>query len=249
MIQPTPKSVLILGGTSDIGRAIAAAYGANGWHIILVVRNRAAGDRDAADLAVRFATRVDVEVLDVVQSSDHGVIFDRLAVLPDTVVCAVGMLGDQLRAQTDPAHAVEIIRTNFEGPVMVLEAVADRMARRGSGVIVGVSSVAGDRGRAANYIYGASKAGLTAFLSGLRGRLAPQGVHVLTVKPGFVRTRMTEGMSLPGLLTASPKEVGDAVYRASEVSRRDTIYVRPIWRLIMTIVVAIPERLFMRLKL
>jgi short-subunit dehydrogenase len=123
------------------------------------------------------------------------------------------------------------------------------MAARGRGTIVGVSSVAGDRGRGSNYVYGAAKAGFTAFLSGLRNRFASAGVHVLTVKPGFVRTAMTDGMKLPKPITAEPQQVGDAVYRAAEIRRRNVIYVLPVWRLIMLIIVHIPELVFKKLKL
>jgi decaprenylphospho-beta-D-erythro-pentofuranosid-2-ulose 2-reductase len=112
-----------------------------------------------------------------------------------------------------------------------------------------VSSVAGDRGRGSNYFYGAAKAGFTAFLSGLRNRLASAGIRVITVKPGFVRTRMTEGMRLPPVLTAEPDEVGGAIYKAAEKGRRDVIYVRSIWRVVMTIFSLIPERLFKRLRI
>ena len=123
------------------------------------------------------------------------------------------------------------------------------MAARGRGTIVGVGSVAGDRGRATNYVYGAAKAGFAAFLSGLRNRLAARGVHVLTVKPGYVRTRMTDGMALPGPLTADTREVGEAVYRAAELSRRHIIYVRPVWRAVMTVIGLVPEAVFKRLRL
>src|SRR4051794_12389565 len=101
-----------------------------------------------------------------------------------------------------------LLRANFEGPALLLGLFAERFLARGSGVLIGVSSVAGDRGRGSNYAYGAAMAGFTAFLSGLRNRLAPSGVKVLTVKPGFVRTRMTAGLKLPPLLTAEPEEVG-----------------------------------------
>ncbi|MGC2777158.1 MAG: SDR family NAD(P)-dependent oxidoreductase, partial [Bradyrhizobium sp.] len=100
-----------------------------------------------------------------------------------------------------------------------------------------------------NYVYGSAKAGLTAFLSGLRNRLAGKGVHVLTVKPGFVRTRMTEGMALPGPLTAEPAAVGAAVYRAAQERKRDIVYVLPVWRLVMAVIRAVPERVFKRLRL
>jgi hypothetical protein len=114
-------------------------------------------------------------------------------------------------------------------------------------LIVGISSVAGDRGRGSNYVYGAAKAGFTAFLSGLRNRLSPLGVRVVTVKPGFVRTRMTEGMKLPPVLTAEADEVGRAIFKAERGG--DVLYVRPVWRGVMAIIRAIPEPVFKRLKL
>jgi NAD(P)-dependent dehydrogenase (short-subunit alcohol dehydrogenase family) len=143
-----------------------------------------------------------------------------------------------------------VMRTNFEGPALLLGLLAEKFEARGSGAIVGVSSVAGDRGRGSNYVYGAAKAGLTAFLSGLRNRLSQTGVRVVTVKPGFVRTRMTAGMKLPPLLTAEPQEVGEAIFKAAEGSRaRDVIYVRPIWRLVMLVIKSIPEPVFKKLRL
>ena len=121
-------------------------------------------------------------------------------------------------------------------------------AARRSGTIIGISSVAGDRGRATNYIYGSAKAGFTAYLSGLRNRLAGQGVHVATISPGFIATRMTAGMDLPEKLTASPEEVAEAILAAQE-KRRDVVYVRPIWRLVMMVIRSIPEPVFKRLKI
>ena len=139
------------------------------------------------------------------------------------------------------------MRTNYLGPALLLNALAERFAHRGSGVLVGISSVAGDRGRAANYVYGSAKAGFTAFLSGLRNRLAPSGVHVVTVKPGFVRTRMTAGMDLSAGLTADPDEVAAAVVMAIR-QRLDVVYVRRVWRAISLVLRAIPERFFKRMK-
>ena len=138
------------------------------------------------------------------------------------------------------------MRTNYLGPALLMGALAERFERRGSGVLVGVSSVAGERGRAANYVYGSAKAGFTAFLSGLRNRLATPGVHVVTVKPGYVRTRMTAGRELPEPLTARPDEVAAATVNAIR-RRRHVIYVRPVWRLIMLLVRALPEPIFKRL--
>jgi hypothetical protein len=174
---------------------------------------------------------------------------ESLPVLPDTVICVAGELGDQRSAETDPGLASRILRANFEGPALLLGLFAERFAERGSGTIVGVSSVAGDRGRATNYVYGSAKAGFTAYLSGLRNRLARQGVRVLTVKPGFVRTRMTAGMKLPDRLTAEPQEVGQAIYRAAEVSPKDVLYVRAIWRPVMAVIRSIPEAIFKKMKI
>ena len=239
----------MLGGTSDIGRAIAGEYAAKGWNIILTARDTDAGERNAADLRVRHNANVRVVKFDLFRSEDHDALLRSLETAPDTVVSALGTLGDQTRAESDLAHAREVLFANFGGPALLLGLFANQMAKRGTGTIVGISSVAGDRGRATNYVYGSAKAGFTAFLSGLRNRLAMKGVHVLTVKPGFVRTKMTEGMKLPPALTAEPQEVARRIYRAAEVKKTDLIYVRPVWRLVMTIIRAIPESRFKKMKI
>ena len=245
----TAKTVLILGGTSDIGLAIARVYADKQWRVILAARPEADVDRNVQDLVVRYGATAWAVSFDAVRSEDHAAFLDGLGALPDTVISVVGLLGNQIQAENDLDHAAKVLRTNFEGPALLLGELANRMVVRGSGTLVGVSSVAGDRGRASNYVYGAAKAGLTAFLSGLRNRLSRTGVHVLTVKPGFVRNRMTQGMNLPAALTAAPAEIGLAVFRAAEISRKDQIYVRPVWRLIMLVIRNIPERVFKSLKL
>jgi decaprenylphospho-beta-D-erythro-pentofuranosid-2-ulose 2-reductase len=158
------------------------------------------------------------------------------------------MLPNQPRAADDIAYASLSLRTNFEGPAILLGMLADRFEKRRGGTIVGVSSVAGNRGRASNYVYGSAKAGLTAFLSGLRGRLWTSGVRVVTVTPGFVRTRMTDGMKLVPFLTAEPEEVAAAIYTAAEARHRDVVYVRRNWRLVMGVIGAMPEAMFKRIK-
>lgn len=241
------KNVLIVGGTSDMGLAIARIYAAKGWRVALAGRNVAELERNAQDLQTRSGAEVPVLKLDV---RELDIAFVRqLEPVPDTVISVVGFLGDQARAEHDIGHAAEVIRTNFEGPALLLGAFAERMKLRRSGTLVGVGSVAGDRGRRSNYVYGAAKAGFAAFLSGLRNRLAEDGVHVVTVKPGFVRTKMTAGMKLPGAITANPDEVGRAVYRAAEMNKADVIYIRPVWAVIMGIIRNIPERIFKKMKL
>ncbi|CAO4163941.1 SDR family oxidoreductase [Methylorubrum populi] len=242
-------TLLLVGATSDIGHAVAARYAEAGWRILLAARDPARAQRNADDLAARFRAEVTLLRLDILETDGFARVLDGLPVLPDTVVCAVGELGDQTRAEGDMAHAEQVMRTNFLGPALLLGLLAERFAARGSGAIVGISSVAGDRGRGSNYVYGAGKAGFSAFLSGLRNRLAGRGIRVVTVKPGFVRTRMTRDLRLPPLLTAAPSEVGRAIYAAAEGGGRDIVYVRPVWRLVMAVIGAIPEPVFRRLRL
>jgi short-subunit dehydrogenase len=183
-----------------------------------------------------------------VRGDDPAAFFDRVGEVPSTVISVVGLLGRPERAQFDHSEATRIMETNFVGPGRMLNEAALRMERRGSGCIIGISSVAGERGRASNYVYGSAKSGFTAFLSGLRNRMATKGIHVITVKPGFIATKMTAGMELPHWLTAQPDEVAAAI-QGAQGARRDTVYVRPIWRPIMALIRIIPEFLFKRLSI
>lgn len=240
-------TVTILGARSDIAMACAHTFAAQGWRVTLAARAAATLDKAARDLELRHGGTVTTRDFDALDIEGHED-FVAGADLPDVVICAVGLLGDQTTDEGDTDAATRVIRTNFEGPALALAAYANAMEARGTGVIVGISSVAGDRGRATNYIYGSAKAGFTAFLSGLRNRLAKKGVHVVTVKPGFVATQMTAHLDLPEKLTADPAEVGRAVMKAVE-RRQDVIYVRAVWRVIMGIIRAIPERVFKKLTI
>jgi decaprenylphospho-beta-D-erythro-pentofuranosid-2-ulose 2-reductase len=241
-------TVLVLGGTSDIGRATAATFAAKGWSVQLAGRDLLALQREADDIATRTGASVAILRFDALDAAAFVSVIDGLGSLPDVVVCAVGVLGDQAQSETDLDHATWIMRSNYEGPSLILGLIANRFLARGHGTIVGISSVAGDRGRASNYAYGSAKAGFTAFLSGLRNRCAGKGVHVMTVKPGFVRTRMTAGLKLPGLLTAEPSEVAASIFAAT-TRRRNVVYVKPIWSLLMVVIGAIPEPLFKRMRI
>jgi short-subunit dehydrogenase len=159
-----------------------------------------------------------------------------------------GYLGDQSKAETNWEEARRIIDTNYTGCVSILNVVAEAYAKKGAGTIVGISSVAGDRGRQSNYIYGSAKAGFTAYLSGLRNRLFKQKVNVITVKPGFVNTKMTAGLKLPPGLTAQPDQVAKRV-GAAVSSGKSVVYVLPIWALVMLVIRCLPEFIFKRLKL
>lgn len=244
----TQGPVLILGARSDIGRAIARRFAAAGHPIQLAARGAASLEADRVDLEVRHRVPVTVHEFDALATEGHAAFVDGLPGLPAVAVTAVGLMGDQAENERDGAAAARVLRSNFEGPASILAELANRFEARGSGTLVGISSVAGERGRATNYVYGSAKAGFTAFLSGLRNRLARKGVHVLTVLPGFVATQMTAGMNLPAKLTAQPEEVGEAVFHAV-AKKRNVIYVRPIWWVIMTIIRNIPEAIFKTLKI
>jgi decaprenylphospho-beta-D-erythro-pentofuranosid-2-ulose 2-reductase len=243
------KSLLVLGGSSDIGRATALHFAKKGWCIFLAGRDLEALRREADDIGARTGATVSIRAIDILDETSFERFADELPDLPDAILCVVGLLGTQRLAETDVAHASTVIRSNFEGPALILGLFAERLAARGEGTIIGVSSVAGERGRASNYVYGAAKAGFTAFLSGLRNRFGKTRLRVVTVLPGFVRTRMTKGMALPGRLTANPEEVARAIFGAVTTKPREVIYVKPIWALIMAIIKAIPERIFMRLRI
>lgn len=244
----TKPSVLIVGARSDIGLATAHAFAERGHPIRLAARNAQSLEPDRADIALRHGVEVTLHDFDALDTGSFGAGLDALPELPGIAVSAVGLMGDQAENERDAVAAARVLRSNFEGPALLFAELANRFETRGSGTLVGISSVAGERGRATNYVYGSAKAGYTAFLSGLRNRLAQKGVHVVTVLPGFVNTAMTAGMDLPGALTAEPGEVGRAIADAVQ-TRRNVIYVRPVWRVIMALIRAIPERLFKKMSL
>ena len=244
----TQPPVLILGARSDIGKAVAHKFAALGHPIQLAARNVETLQAEKTDLELRYRIPVTLHEFDALATETHPQFVASLPELPQIAVSAVGLMGRQEDNERDLDAACSVMRSNYEGPASILALLANRFEERDSGTLVGISSVAGERGRATNYVYGSAKAGFTAFLSGLRNRLAKHGVHVVTVLPGFVATQMTEGMDLPARLTAQPNEVAEAIARAV-TRKRDVIYVRPIWRLIMLIIRNIPEQIFKRLRL
>lgn len=244
----TKAPVLILGARSDIGKAVAHKFASMGHPLQLAARNVETLAADKTDMELRHKVTVTLHEFDALAIDTHAGFVAALPELPQVAACAVGLMGPQSDSEQDIHAATRIMRSNFEGPASILAVLANRFEGRGSGTLVGISSVAGERGRATNYVYGSAKAGFTAFLSGLRNRLAKRGVHVVTVLPGFVATQMTEGMDLPARLTAQPHEVADAIARAVE-RKKNIIFVRPIWRVIMTIIRNIPERVFKEMKL
>jgi decaprenylphospho-beta-D-erythro-pentofuranosid-2-ulose 2-reductase len=239
------KRVVILGATSAIAQHVARRYAEQAASLFLVARNPERLSAVAADARARGATQVETAVLDLDDFAGHARLFDGAdAALgpPDVIFVAHGVLGSR---EAGPEDAVAILRTDLVSPTSLLLHAARRMEARRAGTLVALSSVAGDRGRAANPVYGAAKAGLTALLSALRQRLSPAGVSVLTVKPGFVDTPMTA--DLPAMpFAVGPDRVAKEIVRAIERGV-DVLYTPPIWRLVMLVVRLLPERLFKKL--
>ncbi len=240
------KTVLILGATSDVGKALATVYNSHGHNLILAGRNQS--DLNAQLGTMLLKENVSIALFDARNFDQHTAWFNSLPVTPDIAICVFGYLGDQTKAMDDWREAQTIIDTNYTGAVSILNVIAESFQRRKTGVIAGISSVGGDRGRQSNFIYGSAKAGFSAYLSGLRNRLFREGVHVLTVKPGFINTKMTAGLKLPKPITASPTQVAERIYKSID-RKKNVIYVLPIWFWIMLIIKSIPEFLFKRLKL
>ena len=242
------KTLLVLGASSDIANATARRYASDGYDLILAGRDLEELARTASDIQIRLNVRAWAVHFDARAFSTHESFYESLPAKPDGVLCAIGYLGNQSAAESDLSETQKVIETNFTGCVTILNIVANDFERREAGFMIVLSSVAGDRGRRSNYLYGSSKAGLTAYLSGLRSRLSKVNVQVLTVKPGFVATRMTEGMNLPPLLTAKPEMVARDIVRAQKKGN-NAVYTRWFWRWIMLVIRSIPEFVFKKMPL
>ncbi len=243
-------AVLILGSTSPIARAVADQYAARGHSICLAARDVNEAQRIASDLEIRHQVEAKALAFDARDFDSHPDFIEqaRQSVGPiDVALVAFGAMGDQELSQRDFEKARQVIEVNYTGAASLCEALAEEMTHRGQGTIIGITSVAGDRGRASNYIYGSAKGAFTLYLQGLRNRLADEGVHVLTVKLGFVDTRMTFGMD-----TAIPVAAPDAAARAivdAAGQGTEVLYYPRFWRGIMAVIKSIPERFFKHLSL
>lgn len=243
-------SVLIVGATSAIAEATARRYAARGARLYLLGRDSERLAMIARDLEVRGAAAVSTAVLDVTHDFDADTLVAAAqAALQgiDVVLLAHGALPDQRACEQHVSQLRAAFEVNTLSTLALLTPLATLLQAQGGGTLAVLSSVAGDRGRQSNYVYGASKAALDAFLSGLRNRLARHGVQVLTIKPGFVDTPMTAGFK-KGPLWASPDIIADGIVQAID-AKRDVVYLPWFWRFIMLVICGIPERLFKRLSL
>lgn len=245
------QNVLIIGATSSIAEAVARRYAAQGARLFLVARNQAKLQAVAADLSARGAKNVYPFEMD---ANDRGRIPALLAAVGeslgkvDVALIAHGTLPEQARTENDIDYAVAEFRTNAESVITCLAALGKMFAEQRAGVIAVIGSVAGDRGRSSNYLYGAAKAAIDTYASGLRAKLFKYNVHVLAIKPGFVATAMTAHLNLPARLTAAPDDVAVDICSAIQ-KRKDTLYTPWFWKYIMFIIRYLPMAIFKRTSL
>lgn len=241
------NKVLILGASSSVALELSKILAEKGYTLQLAARSIDRLIPLKNDLIIRFSCRIELLEFDAEDMVSHGSFYNSLSSKPDIVVCLFGLLGEQDEAEKDWQKAQKILTVNYVGAVSILNVIAQDFKKKGNGVIVGVSSVAGERGRQSNYLYGSAKAGFTAYLSGLRNQLFRYNVRVITVNPGFIKSKMTEKIETPKLLTATPKQVALAIVRSIE-KNQDVVYTLWLWRWIMLIIKLIPEFIFKRLK-
>ena len=241
--------MIVLGSTSEVAQAFvekALREGEKFEKIYLLTSNRETTERFARHIDVKFLQHAEIVELDLMKEIDY---LKLEGINSSLLFCATGYLGEGTEEGLyDNKNTERIIDINYSKLVPVMNFFAQKFESRRSGTIIGLSSVAGDRGRQSNFIYGSAKAAFTAYLSGLRNYLFDKKVHVMTVKPGFMATKMTEGLPLNPKLTATPRQAADAIFKAYK-SRKNIAYVLPVWGVIMLIIRNIPEFIFKKLKL
>lgn len=241
--------MIVIGANSEVAQAFVEhclKKGEKYKTLYLLSSSPATTDKFANHIYVKYLQHTEVITLDVLKEIDYKN-FDHIE--SDLLFCASGYLGQGTEEGLyDNRNTEKIFKINFTNLVPVLNYFAKKMESRRQGIMIVLSSVAGDRGRQSNFIYGSAKAGLTAYLSGLRNYLFDKKVHVLTVKPGFMATKMTEGMPLNPALTASPEQAAAGIFKAYK-NKKNIAYVLPIWAIIMMVIRNIPEFIFKKLKL
>ena len=245
----TEINVVVVGAASAVAQAAIRLWAQRGHTLTLVGRNAKELERIAADARVRGAASVTMLTGDL---TERRFIAESIGSITSTRIAliAYGSLTDSARADYDANYLSDELHANFVSAALWAQLLANRMAANNAtgGTVAVISSVAGDRGRGSNHAYGAAKAGLTAFCSGLRARMASRRVHVITIKPGFIDSPMTAHILKKGALWATPEAVAAGIVNAID-KQRDVVYLPGFWRLIMLIITHIPEQIFKRLKI
>lgn len=251
-IIPSTKSVVILGSVSAVGRAIAHEFAKENYSIILGDVNRDENERIAKDIRIRYKVFCDTVYFDAEDFDRHPEFIDeitrKICGCPEGIVICFGYMPAQEEAQKNFALAKKTVQINYLGAVSVIEKFLEKFEERNHGFVIALSSVAGDRGRKSNYIYGSSKGALTRYLEGVQHRCARTKIKILIVKPGFMDTAMTYGLNLPKKLMASPEEAGKIIFKAWRKGKQ-VVYVKWFWRYIMLIIQHLPRFIFLRTQL
>ena len=247
------ERILLVGASSTIAQELARKLCQRGCHLVLAGRDADELESIATDLRIRYQSTVHIEPFDALQFTEHANFVERCVSLfeqpLDGVVICYGTMHDQQQAQTDWNLTDQMIQTNFTSVVSLMNLLAEYFVQQKAGYLAAISSVAGDRGRQSNYLYGSTKAALSAYLQGLRNRLYTKGVHVLTIKPGMVDTPMTDGLVNPdSFLVSSPQQVARDIDRALQ-SQKNILYTPRKWWWVMCVIRWLPEQVFKRLKL
>lgn len=241
--------MIVLGSNSEVAQAFvekSLQEGEKYATIYLLTSNRESAEKFAKHLEVKYLQQSQIIEWDLLQENNYSALEKVESTL---LFSAIGYLGkDTEESLYDDANTSKILNVNYAKLIPVINYFAEKMQRRRFGTIIGLSSVAGDRGRQSNFIYGSAKAAFSAYLSGLRNYLFDKKVHVITVKPGFMDTKMTEGFALSPMLSATPKQAAAHIYRAYK-KKKNVVYVLPIWWAVMLIIKNIPEIIFKKLKL
>ncbi|MDR3272977.1 MAG: SDR family NAD(P)-dependent oxidoreductase [Flavobacteriaceae bacterium] len=242
--------MIILGTTSDISQAFIEKVLIEQKNkypkIYLVTSNEGETGRLAKHLKVKYNQDSEIILFDLLKDTDYSV-FDSID--SDLLFCAVGFLGKNSEdGLYDLANTQKITKINYSNLLPLMNYFAEKFEAKKTGTIIGLASVAGMRGRQSNFVYGSAKAGFLVYLDGLRNYLYHKGVHVITVVPGFMDTKMTAGMPLPKPLTASPQQAAAAIYKAWK-KKKNKVFVKGIWKCIMTIIVHVPEFIFKKMKM
>jgi len=243
------KHILVLGALSDIAMAIVKRFAREGYGFSLAALRNDSHHLDVFKNVIekKYLSIIHLYYFDALDFASHQSFYNSLIIKPDVVLCAFGYIGDHSNAEINFNEAQKIIYTNFVGAVSILNIIAIDFKKRKQGIIIGISSITGDRGRQQNYFYGSAKAGFTHYLDSLRNKLFNYNVHVMTIKPGFVTTKMLPTHLSPKIITSTPEKVAEDVYRAF-LKKKNILYTPWYWRYLMFILRSIPEPLFKRMK-
>ena len=242
------NSVLILGAKSQLSKSIARKFSDKGFNLVLAGRNISSLTNFSKEIKSKNNINCILQELDILNKNDHDNFFKNIKDVPDIVICVVGLMQKQNSDQELENEIDLVIKTNYLMPVIFIEKIINKSKNsKSEKTIIGISSVAGERGRASNYIYGSSKSGFTEYLSGLRQKFSKTNINIITIKPGYIRTKMTENISGPDFLFSSTESVANLIYQS--YTKKKLVVYTSIWKYIMVIIRIIPEKIFRKLNL